>query len=144
MEIRFAKNEDITELLRISEENFSEPFTEANFKSTFNNSSECLLVAEKEGRVFGYCDFTLAGPEGELIQIAVSSLERGLGTGRKLFSEMVKILKENGVLNLFLEVRKSNVPAGNLYKSFGMIPVGERPGFYKDPKEDAIIYRLDL
>lgn len=144
MTVRFAKEEDVERLVQISKESLSEPFSEQNFKSTFNNSSECLVVAEKNGEILGYCDFTLAGPEGELIQIAVSPKSRGGGVGRQLFSEMVEILKEKGVLNLFLEVRKSNHPARSLYESFGMISVGERKGFYNYPKEDALIYRLDV
>lgn len=147
MKVRFARKdheEDIGRLVQISEESLSEPFTEGNFKSTFNNESEHLLIAEDSGEIVGYCDFTLAGPEGELLQIAVDSSKRGKGAGKMLFLEMVKFLREKGVLNLFLEVRKSNVPAKSLYESFGMVPVGERPGFYNNPKEDALIYRLDV
>jgi ribosomal-protein-alanine N-acetyltransferase len=46
-----------------------------------------------------------------------------------------------------LEVRKSNEPAINLYKSFGFRPVGVRPNYYVDegqPPEDAIVMVLDF
>ena len=38
-----------------------------------------------------------------------------------------------------LEVRKSNIIAQNLYKSYGFVEAGIRPNYYTDVNEDAII-----
>ena len=43
-----------------------------------------------------------------------------------------------------LEVRRSNEPAINLYRSFGFRPVGVRPNYYADEGEDAIVMVLDF
>ena len=41
--------------------------------------------------------------------------------------------------SVFLEVRESNVPARNLYHSYGFSEIGERKNYYRDPIENAII-----
>ena len=46
---------------------------------------------------------------------------------------------ERGVRHLTLEVRKSNIPAQELYKKHGFVSMGIRRQYYLDNKEDAII-----
>jgi ribosomal-protein-alanine N-acetyltransferase len=41
---------------------------------------------------------------------------------------------------IFLEAKKSNMPALNLYKSFGFKKIGLRKNYYRD--EDAVVLRL--
>ena len=40
---------------------------------------------------------------------------------------------------LTLEVRKSNAPAIALYEKYGFQQAGLRPGYYQNPREDAVI-----
>jgi len=44
---------------------------------------------------------------------------------------------------LTLEVRASNAPAIRLYDKLGFVEVGSRPGYYHNPKEDALILRKE-
>ena len=39
----------------------------------------------------------------------------------------------------YLEVRKTNIPAIELYNKLGFKSEGVRPGFYENPKDDALI-----
>jgi ribosomal protein S18 acetylase RimI-like enzyme len=41
-----------------------------------------------------------------------------------------------------LEVRESNRAARAFYEKWAFLEGARRPGYYKDPKEDAILYRL--
>ncbi|HZH02830.1 MAG TPA: GNAT family N-acetyltransferase, partial [Myxococcaceae bacterium] len=43
-----------------------------------------------------------------------------------------------------LEVRRSNRAAQCLYESFGFKPVGLRPNYYVEEREDAVVMMLDL
>ena len=45
-----------------------------------------------------------------------------------------------GIGDYTLEVRAGNAPAIGLYERLGFVSEGKRPGFYEDPKEDAVIY----
>jgi len=45
---------------------------------------------------------------------------------------------------VFLEVRASNLAARKLYERVGFIEAGSRPRYYRDPAEDAVVYRKTL
>ena len=49
-----------------------------------------------------------------------------------------------GARSISLEVRPSNTAAISLYKKLGFEEIGLRRGFYREPKEDALILNLDL
>ncbi|EGL35238.1 hypothetical protein HMPREF9126_1105 [Parvimonas sp. oral taxon 110 str. F0139] len=48
-------------------------------------------------------------------------------------------LKKNDVKKIFLEVRKNNILAINLYKKCGFIEVREIVDYYSNPKENGIM-----
>lgn len=52
---------------------------------------------------------------------------------------MVKLCKENKIVAMTLEVRRSNLVAQNLYKKYGFKMAGVRKEYYSDNREDAII-----
>ena len=47
-----------------------------------------------------------------------------------------------GIENYTLEVRSNNMPAIKLYEKLHFVSEGIRPGFYDQPKDDAVIYWL--
>jgi len=57
---------------------------------------------------------------------------------------MNRILAGLDVTKVTLEVRVSNVAAQALYGSCGFVQSGRRPGYYADPKEDAIMMSVSL
>ena len=46
--------------------------------------------------------------------------------------------------NPYLEVRESNTSARALYARHGFRPVGQRSAYYRNPREDALVLRLEL
>ena len=77
--------------------------------------------------------FTLcraAGPEVELLLIAVDPQERGLGTGRLLLENVCRDAFLRGASEVFLEVRENNHAARALYRKAGFVDVGRRPDYY--------------
>lgn len=144
MLVRDAKINDETALTRIANESLGEGFSEKDFMSGFNNPQMILLLLEERKEPFGYLASTFAADEAELIQIAVDKETRRCGIGKRLLLELINRLKEKEVCSLFLEVRESNAPAISFYESFNFENVGKRPGFYNNPKEDAIIMRLEI
>jgi ribosomal-protein-alanine N-acetyltransferase len=51
---------------------------------------------------------------------------------------------QQGVKQIFLEVRQSNLPARQLYEKCGFQSVGVRKNFYRFPQEDALVLRLSI
>jgi ribosomal-protein-alanine N-acetyltransferase len=53
-------------------------------------------------------------------------------------------LRRRRVDEVYLEVRESNRSAQALYLSAGFRPVGQRAGYYRNPREDALVLWLPL
>ncbi|TAM81806.1 MAG: ribosomal-protein-alanine N-acetyltransferase [Acidobacteria bacterium] len=107
-----------------------------------------ILVAESEARmlpeIVGFAALYRIDRESELWNIAVEMGHRRQGVGRALLRESCIRLSEAGVHRLFLEVRESNLPAVELYYSFGFELLGRRKDYYLNPREDALVlvYKL--
>ena len=108
----------------------------------------CLFVAEVEGRVVGFAVGKVigAGPEGsaELESVAVDVAARRMGAGRALCGAVVEWCREVGSAVVELEVRAASSGAIALYEGLGFGVVGRRPGYYRDPADDALLMRLGL
>ena len=77
--------------------------------------------------------------EADITNVAVKENARRKGVAGLLLQEAKQIALKEGVMAFTLEVRVSNQAAIRLYEKHGFHSVGRRPGFYEDPKEDALI-----
>lgn len=103
-----------------------------------------LVAEESSGRVVGFSVAALVLDEAELETIAVSPDRQRQGIARAMLQELCRRLAERGANKVILEVRESNVAAQNFYRSGGFEVIGHRPGYYIDPKEDAILMAISL
>ena len=122
---------------------FSAPWSENSVRSELKNPLSCWIVAVCDGVVAGYVGSQTVGQESDMMNLAVSPEFRGQGIGRELVNALVSRLGENGASSLTLEVRASNTAAIGLYEQCGFLTVGRRPGYYRMPKEDALIMRKE-
>ena len=102
------------------------------------------LILEKGGPPLGFLVARLIGAEWELENIVIAESVRRSGLGSQLVAALVDHARSASATSIFLEVRESNLPARRLYAKFGFQPSGRRPSYYRDPIEDAVLYRLDL
>lgn len=142
--IRPMTAEDLTRVLEIERASFSVPWTPATFRGLLNRADTHLRVAESGGEVVGYAVVWIVLDQGELGDIAVVDGRRGAGIGTALLMHVLDLVREQGVRELYLEVRESNVGAQRLYERHGFRLAGRRPGYYSRPKEDALVLRRAL
>lgn len=90
-----------------------------------------------DNEVIGYLKYQLIYDRMEVDDFFVHSQYRNQGIGKKLMSYLVVIAINNRVVNITLEVRKSNDVARELYKKFGFREVALRRFYYGD--EDGIL-----
>ncbi len=129
---------------RIEREVFSQPWRRYDFARMISNPGAVNLVMLVEGQVAGYsCSWTVLD-QAELGNIAVAPPWQGRGLGRLLLEESLLALRARGVATVFLEVRRSNLRAFELYRSRGFQRVGVRCNYYTHPVEDALVMRLEL
>ena len=113
-----------------------------SFLSSMENISKTsyeLFVVEKDAEVAGFIILSVVGIEAEILQIAVDTKHRKNGLGTFLMQNIFAWCSENGVRKMYLEVRRSNKSAAELYKKTGFEVVGNRKNYYDDPIEDALI-----
>jgi ribosomal-protein-alanine acetyltransferase len=97
-----------------------------------------------EAEVQGFVIARAVGVEWEIENIAIAGPARRRGLGTRLLGEFLDLAKARGGEAVFLEVRESNHAACSLYERWAFMESGRRKKYYKDPQEDAILYRLDL
>ena len=136
-------SEHIPAVAQLEQVNFSMPWSENVLQAELDNPLSLWLVALDDGQVVGYIGSQIVPDEADMMNLAVQDAYRRQGIARELVSKLLARLKEMNVRSLTLEVRASNVPAIALYEALGFQEVGRRPGYYKKPKEDALILRKE-
>lgn len=134
---RYAENKDVFDILSLDKENFSNNFEEEFYLEYIKNQR--VIVAEKEKNVIGYILFNQILDEAEIYKIVVLKDFRKKKIAFKIFEFLLNELKKSDVKKIFLEVRKSNIPAINLYKKCGFIDIREIVDYYSNPKENGIM-----
>ena len=154
--IRPARLTDAAELAAIERRCFTDPWSERSFREALSAVWTFGLVAEAldgvppgngasdHAAVTGYLIAREIGGTGEILNLAVAPESRRHGIARALLDDGLRALRRRQVGEVFLEVRESNLGAQTLYLTTGFRPVGERRGYYRNPKEDALVLRLDL
>lgn len=144
IEIRKMRGGDLKRVMQIELATFTMPWSESTFRGLLRRSDSDLLVAEISGEVAGYSVFWAVTDQGELGNVAVAQEHRGKGIGTRLVEAVLELAAERGVAEIFLEVRRSNAGAQNLYKAFGFFEVGKRKNYYLEPVEDALVMKKTL
>ncbi|WP_425091355.1 GNAT family N-acetyltransferase [Tropicimonas sp. S265A] len=118
------------------------PWTEPEFADLLANTG-AFLETSKTGFALG----RVAGPEVELLTLAVAPTARRMGTGRALMTAFEHTALKKGAQEAFLEVAADNAPALELYRRAGYQQAGERSGYYQHSdgeRVSALILRKRL
>lgn len=95
-------------------------------------------VLVEEGDVRAHILTTVVVDEAEILTIAVHPESRRRGLGRRLLEDVQWRWTSDGVVQAYLEVRRSNLAARALYARCGWSESGVRRAYYRDG-EDAVL-----
>lgn len=123
---------------------FTDPWSDVSFHESVEAGWSFGLVAERAEGIGGYLIAREAAGTGEILNLAVAPELRRSGIARQLLAAGLAALAARNVEEVFLEVRESNLAAQALYVGAGFRPVGQRSGYYRSPKEDALVLRRDM
>ena len=128
----------IYELSKIS---FPIPWSKESITNELNNNMAHYIVAinEETNAVIGFVGAWIIVGEGNITNIAVYPTFKRMGIASSLLTKLFELCNKENCTDITLEVRKSNIPAQNLYKKHGFIEEGLRKKYYQDNGEDAII-----
>jgi ribosomal-protein-alanine N-acetyltransferase len=136
---------DLDEVLGIESAVYSHPWTRGNFLDSLNAGYHCHTY-RLGGELLGYFALIVAVGEAHLLNLSVAAARQRQGIGSALLREALRVARERGAANVFLEVRPSNAPALALYDASGFKRIGERRGYYPAHagREDALVLTLGL
>ena len=142
-----ARVGDLAAVMRVMDAAFEpaygEAWTGAQLLTLFALPSARVCLAWDGDHACGFSAARIAGPESELLLLAVDPQFRGRGIGRLLIYDWRAWAGEQGAEDYFLEMRADN-GAIHLYERTGFTECGRRPAYYRghDGKlRDAITMR---
>jgi len=142
---RLDGEEDLTGVLAVEEETFTNPWTRDMYAWELQNRSVChiYVVRTPDCAVAGFCAFWLVVDEIHINNVAVRAQFRGHGIGTALLRHVLAEAKQFGARRATLEVRASNDAARRLYERIGFYVAATRRNYYTNPVEDALILWRD-
>lgn len=134
---------DLETVVAIERRTFSLPWSLAIFSGQLARESGICLVCEVDGVLAGYLVADMFVDVWHLMNLAVDAPHRRRRIASELLESYFEITERQPHRGHTLEVRVSNAPAVSLYRSFGFVATGTRPGYYSDDREDALIMWKD-
>ena len=125
---------------------FRRGWSDEEFRSMLVDKAVLAHRAMERSKLIGFIISRLAGPESEILSVAVSASAQGRGLAGRLLRLHLRRLAGLGVRTVFLEVAESNTPAIRLYRRAGFEEVSRRQGYYQDGggQQTALVLRCDF
>ena len=144
MQLRSWEEKDLPILAQIEARCFPcDAWSEEMLSEVLKSPYQWSVLAEEDGKIYGYaCLFSLF-ETAELLNIAVDTAYRGRGIGESLLTAVHEQARTLGAERILLEVRVSNAPAIALYKKHGYKKIAVRKNYYGNG-EDADIMEKKL
>ncbi len=136
--VRKFEHADVDAVARMLQ-NVPDGWSRASLAESLENDSIKSFVLETDNTAVAFASYVVAD-DAELVFVVTDEVYKRKGYGKFLLTESIKQLG----LPCVLEVRESNTPAIKLYEKLGFEFLGARKNFYSNPKENALIYKLDL
>jgi ribosomal-protein-alanine N-acetyltransferase len=136
---------DLPQMLAIEQTVHIAPWADETFKTCLEANCKGWVV-EIDKRVIGFVIASQSNDECHILNLCVRRDSQHQGWGSKLMAAALQSAKQKGIGIAYLEVRRSNTRAINLYKKMKFQQVGERKNYYPDPTgpEDALVFAKSL
>ncbi|HEX9285807.1 MAG TPA: ribosomal protein S18-alanine N-acetyltransferase, partial [Thermoanaerobaculia bacterium] len=138
---------DLDEIARIERESFRIPWKREFFEGELREPYRFARVVAAERpivpRIGGYLFAVSLYEEFHVNKIATDPRVRHRGLGRQLLEDAIARARHIGAESITLEVRLSNLPAREFYRSYGFREAFRRKAYYQDG-EDAFALVLAL
>lgn len=133
--IRWMIRRDMAEVLDIEQVSFVNPWSEEEFLKWLRQRNVIGMVAEQDGRLFGYMVYEFSKTGIHLHNIAAAPQRHGVGTA--LIDKLRGKLRYDRRNRITVNVRETNLDAQLFFKAMGFEAVKVIHDAYEDVTEDA-------
>ena len=141
--IRQGTLSDVQEIMALEQGSIEHPWESKAIETLITDSNKTCLIAELDGTIAAYVGAESVLDESNIGNIVTHKDYRGRGIATQLFDALLKKLKEQGIVKVFLEVEHDNAPAIALYEKSGFTKYGHRRDYY-GPGKDAVLMSKEL
>ena len=137
---------DLEAVVLLEQQVYPHPWTRGNFADALaaGYHAQCL---HQDGDLCAYVVAMAGVQEAHLLNITVARHLQGQGHGHHLWQHLCAWAAQVGAERMWLEVRRSNAAARDIYTHWGFETVGERKNYYpagRGQREDAVVMGLTL
>jgi ribosomal-protein-alanine N-acetyltransferase len=137
--IRRLTPADVPAIVAIENDTFTLPWHPNVFLTLLTKREALCLGCLADGRLIGYLIADMFVDVWHIMNLAVSAGRRRRHIASDLLAAYFEMTEREAHRGHTLEVRVSNEPAIELYRSYGFVATGVRRGYYSDNREDALI-----
>lgn len=132
---------DIDAIVALEQESFTNPWPRETlvWELTHSDVTRVYLLRNTADRAIAFCIAWIIFDELHINTLAVSPEHRRQGVATFLLQAVMADAAQEGARRATLEVRESNTAALQLYARLGFAVSARRPGYYTNPREDALI-----
>lgn len=142
----------VADMMRLADETNLSHWSAQNYLDEIKNPDAIMLrLVSDDNLMLGFVVGRLVSggnintqPDAEIYNIAVKKDVQNKGHGQVLFDAFVDGCRQKNAEQIWLEVRQSNHNAISFYEKNGFERVQTRNHFYQNPREHALLMRLDL
>jgi ribosomal-protein-alanine N-acetyltransferase len=142
LQIRPMAYRDLGAVMAVENASFAAPWRMSSYARAVGERGHSFFVAEMDGGLVGYSGLWAEGDRAHIAKVAVHEDYRRRGIGSTLLEHLIDHSLRLGLTRMYLEVRRSNVAAQQMYRRFGFQFERVQPGAYPDDGEDAFIFVL--
>jgi len=131
---------DLDTVIAIESRIYPYPWTRGNFSDSLAAGYHCLIM-EIGGAIVGYSVVMTGAGEAHLLNLSVAGGWQRRGLGRELLGQVLRLVRDEAVERILLEVRESNTAAQALYEDSGFSRIALRRDYYpaQDGRENAVV-----
>jgi ribosomal-protein-alanine N-acetyltransferase len=141
-----ARPADIDAVFSIAQAAFTLPWPRDELALELSRPYSALRVLRPSAdeRIAAFLNHWRLGDELQIMNVAVLPSQQRRGFARALLRDAEDAARQMRLGSIFLEVRRSNLAAIQLYESHAYVVVGVRQRYYADNLEDALVMKLQM
>lgn len=134
----------LEQIIKLEPEIYEHGWSPNLIESEFDNELSVRFGIFVDNNLVGYSFSYIVADELHILNIGIVKDFRGCGLGSILLDYVLDYSHEKKCHNGFLEVRRGNNKAIQLYKKHGFVITGTRSRYYSNNGEDAFLMNINI